>query len=325
MIQYESIISDYINNHYSSDIVKLNKESDISLQEWWMGSIGLEKGLSEKTEDMHYVSSIPSDLILGETVPIMDVAIDVYEEATIGRVIIFNSEDYISIQDEDVINRYQNEMKETIKDTNMHIEPPHDNSKLNIVGVVGTKARNNGKFGIYRMYDEIYIPICAFDGFDLLFVIPDIIVAYGGKQYTSALKEFALTFGTDPVVVTSVSYLLTWYGIQLSMLHPVVKEIYANGQRLKRRSVDPFIDKKSIKQPTKYIKRHVIIDENFVETAYKDAGYTYERKTMLWWVSGHWHTYGKNKEKKFVKGYWKGPLRITGKLDTPRERDVNRE
>jgi hypothetical protein len=114
-------------------------------------------------------------------------------------------------------------------------------------------------------------------------------------------------------------YLLTWYGIQLSLLHPELKEMFNHGRPF---SIHGSFTKRGSKR-VKYIRKHIITVDNIeerVRAAEEYAGIT--RHTDAWYVIGHWRTY-KSGKKVFIKGYWKGPNR--DQKETPeelREREV---
>lgn len=100
--------------------------------------------------------------------------------------------------------------------------------------------------------------------------------------------------------------LCLWYGIQVLLLNPQSKVLFKN----------PYIEKqytrvgkgKERKRVVKYVRKHYITPEGIDEALYGHSHRDFERKTMAWYVIGHWRQY-KNGTRKFIKGYWKGPLR----------------
>ena len=113
-----------------------------------------------------------------------------------------------------------------------------------------------------------------------------------------------------------IPWLETWYGIQIALLHPTVKTIFKNPTMVKNRNI-----KKSNKsdRPVKYIKYHYIKKYDIKEI--KNPTGSYERKSLIWWVIGHWREY-KNGKKVFINGYFKGALRDTKNVDSQRERQI---
>ena len=103
-----------------------------------------------------------------------------------------------------------------------------------------------------------------------------------------------------------------WYTIQISMLHPILKNIY-NNPSTSIIHISSNNNKKKKKNNKKkkivYYKKHIITDDkiNKVFDEYKTS-HKNQRHEMLWYVAGHWRTY-KDGRKIFIKPHWKGPLR----------------
>lgn len=103
--------------------------------------------------------------------------------------------------------------------------------------------------------------------------------------------------------------LQVWYSVQLAMLHPMIKEVYAKAKTEKERL--PKSEWKSNNQKTyRYIKHHVIRDEELTDIVY-GKGHIH-RHALIWYVTGHWRKY-KTGNTVFIQGYWKGALRNTKK------------
>ena len=103
-----------------------------------------------------------------------------------------------------------------------------------------------------------------------------------------------------------------WYTIQISMLHPILKNIYSNpSTSIIHISSNNNKKKKKNNKKKKivYYKKHIITDDkiNKVFDEYKTS-HKNQRHEMLWYVAGHWRTY-KDGRKIFIKPHWKGPLR----------------
>ena len=109
-----------------------------------------------------------------------------------------------------------------------------------------------------------------------------------------------------------------WYSIQLCLLNPQLQPIF------KRPTVQKEYTRegtgKNRKRVTRYIRKHYITAEDIDEALHVKGNYS--RKTMAWYVIGHWREY-KNGRRKFIKGHWKGPLREAKKsLDGGRIREL---
>lgn len=101
-------------------------------------------------------------------------------------------------------------------------------------------------------------------------------------------------------------FLNDWYGIQILLLNPQCQSIMENPTKEKIYTrVGTGKDRKRV---VKYVRKHYITAEGIDEALYGHGHKDFERKTMAWYVIGHWRQY-KNGTRKFINGYWKGPLR----------------
>lgn len=111
------------------------------------------------------------------------------------------------------------------------------------------------------------------------------------------------------------SFLLTWYGLQVGLLHPPIKHVICSGSRSRIREMKKY-NQIPVRKPVFTCRVHNISLAD-VKDARKQADI--DRKTMLWYVIGHWRYYANGKQV-FVKPYWKGPLRGTKQNTETRER-----
>lgn len=122
------------------------------------------------------------------------------------------------------------------------------------------------------------------------------------------------------------AHLYIWYGIQISLLHPITKDIFEHSTRGK------IPHKMLMRQNTKtgrvkYIRRHKITLDNSVEkvlhTASTKNDMKYQRHKMLWRVIGHDRRLPDGRTT-FIKPHWRGPLKDVGDFTSIKinERDV---
>lgn len=106
-----------------------------------------------------------------------------------------------------------------------------------------------------------------------------------------------------------------WYAIQVLLLHPnFVKSDILKRDRKVKISENKLLLKKHTKRKAYYIKRETINADIFKRKEFS-------RKTMCWYVIGHYRKHGDGKT--WVNGYWKGPLRNAKQnLDNGRERVI---
>lgn len=133
------------------------------------------------------------------------------------------------------------------------------------------------------------------------------------RKFTVNFMKAALKNATNEKTIFEnydifILNLRLWYNIQVALLHPTIKDVFAH-PRMEPITKETTVRKKGkvIKKRTvRYIKRHVI---NLDDIEKKKSSRSFNRKTLAWYVIGHWRTCPKSKKKYFVKGYWKGELR----------------
>ena len=115
---------------------------------------------------------------------------------------------------------------------------------------------------------------------------------------------------------TLIAIEAAWYSVQIALLNPILKtSIIFDGRTT---PVSPRRGSRKQRYKVKYMK-HYVIDARTIDDAIPKPKGKYARKTMLWYVIGHWCN--KNGKKFWVKPYWKGPLRSLKSANT-REREI---
>lgn len=107
-----------------------------------------------------------------------------------------------------------------------------------------------------------------------------------------------------------------WRAIQLTLLHPRIKELYSCPKEIR------WTEKRKRGQQTKkrkvhYVKRHIITCEGVK----REIEHCRKYNCPCWYVVGHWRKY-KNGKRVFIHGYWKGVLRDTKQNYDVRERVI---
>ena len=107
----------------------------------------------------------------------------------------------------------------------------------------------------------------------------------------------------------ALDILKSWYGIQISLLNPLIKEVYQ--EKREKTLLTHRIATDSKFRKIRYIRR-VVLNKDELEPKKKDETTGRVIKCPLWYVIGHYRTYrtGTPEEYKvFVKGFWKGKMR----------------
>ena len=142
----------------------------------------------------------------------------------------------------------------------------------------------------------------------------------------------AVMYEKDTIYVPNIDLwyvplmLEAWYGIQIALLHPIVKYVFENPRRVKNQDYRKAKTSTLRKNIVKYIKYHSINVEEIEEAIYGkvnciDGKRKLNRRALVWYVVGHWRTY-KNGKKIFVQPYWKGALKELKKAIPDRERQI---
>jgi len=107
-----------------------------------------------------------------------------------------------------------------------------------------------------------------------------------------------------------------WHGIQLALLHPKIKEVFAHPRTAKEYSREKDANGKR-RRVVRYVKRHVVNGEEF-ERSTREIN----RQCLSWYVVGHWR-HLKSGGVTYVRGHWRGELRAMKKnIDKGRERQL---
>lgn len=242
-------------------------------------------------------NNIPSDLFFADTIPIYDLEIECDER---GKN--FNPEQRISkiIPNADVVKgqliKYRviifQDAVETLKNKDI------------------LEGTNVGAL-IIDGFVTLYIPLYVMNGYDFMPI-----------ESFWADKKIPNNMMTNYVLNSLVTeYMSTWYSIQVSLLHPQIKEIY---ERPNKVPIHPRNSGKTKSRKVKYFRVHKLKLSD-IENALSGEEKHINRKCLCWYVIGHWREYTGGK-KVFIQGYWKGALRELKKnMDDGRERVIEKE
>lgn len=226
---------------------------------------------------------IPSDLLYLNTIPLMDCKIVVDERADGGEVTTARVK---------IFEDYRTILAQCPKKSSC------------VIGVIDFDA-TPGKVAIF---------IGTNHGENGLGFLPMLALRQEGKFVDVSHRYLGIS-------QTGFTILETWYGIQIALLHPVVRDVFRNP-----RTVVEKIGTTKHKNPKKakvtYVKEHVINEDELDRLTYgvSSKSNTRKRHALIWYVIGHWRTY-KNGKSVFVQPHWKGALRDTRLADS-REREI---
>ena len=168
---------------------------------------------------------------------------------------------------------------------------------------------------VFQHHDFIFfLPINICEGVDAIMTGP-----YGCRNVPEDLKARCKEAWSQMIPAQMMhACLSTWYGIQIALLHPTVREVFRHPRQEAVR--EPKQRRRNRKRVVRYIRHHVLNAEEIRAATYGE-GREYERHTLVWYVIGHWRNYS-NGKRVFIRPYWKGVLRqLKMELDG-REREI---
>lgn len=272
-------LSGFVHNTQPTDIVKFRGSSEKTIRELWIG-------------EGKVTQCVPSDIFFNGTIPILDLKIDSHSVSSECRI--------------KIAPNYRELIQMAISQKAQFVKV----GLLTLAGIMGQyEPCTIFQIGIRPGENEVYFSseVCASCFVDEKDTSNDYI-----KMLTSKVNEM-------DIFDDAMNVLCTWYGIQIALLNPTIKEVF-------KTSVEPIehnnqsSNKKHKKQPIKYIKKHIINGDDINALLHRHNG-NYERHTLAWYVTGHWRNYKTGKQS-FIQPYWKGPLRGTRRDVEPREREL---
>ena len=273
------------------DVIRLTEASDLKLYTLWNAEI---KNAEERGLD------IPSDLFFANTIPLLDCRVEIDERdhsKNIGHIIKFRVCIFPNYADE--IDRLA-EMPDVAHNIGF-VCAEHESSKQNF----------STMHPIYvTKYSEGISTDC------------DVLGYIGMKELQRS--SFANNTPKDIILAFVSNLLSTWYGIQIALLHPQVREVFRNPRTVIDKPA-PQSGKNRKKRPVRYVKEHVLNADDLDRIIYGDGEdgekRRINRRALVWYVIGHWRTQ-KNGKKVFVQPYWKGALRELKQALPEREREI---
>lgn len=291
---YEGIVK-FCKMSKPSDRVCLNSKMDDKLYEIWKSRSVIPEGVTHNkgTAGMH---GIPADIIFANTIPLKDceIWVDESDQSKDGilckyRVVIFDTLDYLLT----LVKKFEE-------------EGVFEKREPFLVGATIIELPQS----------RLYLPIFVEYGNDFTLLGAPFVLRNG--KCMDARKVLGIDsvdlnyFGT-----LGNQFLLTWYSIQISLLHPRIKEGYHTDDPSVRNA-----KKKKSKQTKRHTKliRRLYLDEDVLDR--ETTSNSINRKTLVWYVCGHFRHY-KSGKIIFIQPYWKGALRkVKQNLDKGRDREI---
>ena len=284
-------IRESIRKQYPTDYMIMETDLLEKLATYWIS----ERDYCNEYKDF----MVPADLIWANTLPIKDMIIE-YREESKAEIRDFNTR----------------KMVDTKNIRIMQLKVPDIDNPKTYVCMLAIVSLVDGS--------EFVIP----------FGITNDESNYQGNSISITHNIGVLKYGTvvsktiftDPVYSASNAealpsivsdYIPVWYGIQVSLLNPAIKEVFDTHTNPKYAMVDNKKDRKGkTKTKIRYVKRLNMSEDVFEEA----LTHSYVRTKLCWYVTGHWREYTSGK-RVFIQGYWKGALRDTKNADI-REREI---
>ena len=240
------------------------------------------------SDEFKITGVIPSDIFFAGTVPLLDCQITVDERDV--------DPEKGNICDYRVV---------IFPDYKERINADHENPVC-----VGTVVFQEGAL-------KMIIPINVVCGINKIVFIGVGFINVSEDFYSEVANKLSMQF------IGNLAYALltTWYGIQIALLHPTVKNVFQSPQKEKVVVDGKMKGKKKNKRVTRYMKRFVVKALDIERFLY-GGDKSYNRRALVWYVIGHWRHYSDGK-KVFVQPYWKGALRDIKKNLDDRDRLID--
>lgn len=262
-----------------------------------------------------------SDILVANTIPLKNLTITTTHNNNHAKANIIIFDDCI-----DKIEQFENENYNDFYSYQMKETKMQTKSLNNACGYIElTDISNQTKY---------IDPLPSFNNFPLI----KPILAYVGDNVLRFSKEdmlytrnhhddnlndsiFYQTYDSDELSEVLYHILSIWYVVQISMLHPVVKNIFSRNKKKIRNYVE-HSSTNNDQRKVKYVKQHhITINEINSEIEKTAAKHHINRKTMIWYVTGHYRQYEDGRTV-FIQPYWKGPLREIKSSKEQRDRDI---
>lgn len=243
-------------------------------------------------------ADIPSDILFAKTVPMTDFNIEILEpnpSKTIHPTV------RVALLDD-----YQ---------SSIDLIDPNDDTLFTGLGVVMFTYKKPLNISLYVVFG-------VFPNDEKIFIMNQICL-YGCSsviEYRNKMKRInTLIFSEDQMNMLARSILKMWYGIQVSLLNPVIKEGFHRETQLVEK---PTIATNNKKKPPIRYKKVVYLNDEFIDSD-EQIKRIFTRKMLCWYVTGHWRNQATNNGHKriFIQGYWKGVAREMKRSDI-REREM---
>jgi len=275
-----------INKSKATDEIHLTRESDKMLIDIWTDSSNVTTHVQ-----------IPSDILFAGTVPLLDCIINIDER---------NYSDSLMLAPGQMC-KYRVAI----------------NSDYNDIVSYSISTRREQVIGYvirYNIDGQFISPIYILAGNNHL-SFPERL---GYKNMSDETKSAYKEFYTHTYVLANCIYpiLVTWYGLQISLLHPLTKIIYEKPSRVKL-NLNAKTGKSTKKNKVKYIKSHTIKSDEFATLIYGEGSSDNKinRKALVWYVIGHWRKL-KNGKTVFVSPHYKGTMKNVKTAVDLREREI---
>ena len=246
-------------------------------------------------------ADIPSDILFAKTVPMPDFNIEILAsdpgDKTIHptvRVVLFDD--------------YQG---------SVDLIDPNDDTVFTGLGAVMFTYEKPLSISVYVVFG-------VFPNDEKIFILKQMCI-YGCSsviEYRNKMKRIGLAFPEDRMNMLARSILKMWYGIQVSLLNPVIKEGFHRETQFVEKPTTATNKKKNQKKPPIRYKKVVYLNDEFIDGDERIKR-IFTRKTQCWYVTGHWRNQATKSGHKriFIQGYWKGISRDTKTAD-PRDREL---
>jgi len=278
---------------------------------------------------------IPLDFVVANTIPLKTIEISWFDEdgdQYITQKLCLSEDVTVMRFDESLLDTDPTMVYTIIDHTTLSDLRHYISTKTNedldtmrfIIGSMEISRHINDVGGSMRC-----LIVAFYDSFEVgINPIIDKITAYD-KTRMNTISDGNISMEEAEVITLAATLseditdaLASFYSVNVGLLNPVIQEVYQKKTSRIAQESHTFKKYPDKKKKIRYVKKHLI---TMLDVEHEFAKRGFVRKSMIWYVTGHWREY-KSGKRIFIQGYWKGALRhskddVIPNLE-PREREL---
>lgn len=304
-------IKDDPSHMYASMRDAIKKKTTDEIRMSWADTLSFVK-LSLNVRDEEEVTDIPSDIVFANTIPLKDFSfVMVGDRNTMYTEVEFT---FNTFDEYAVVKANTSDLSSAgaapVRPEHLNAAVANDNGMFDMTVVNYAAMTMKIKFRNEPASKDVTMVL-------MLTCDPTYLrLPNGVYSWRTATTNILDKISNGPIIyvddgmadeLTALLYMgiSIWYSVNTALLNPVVKDVFVTHSK-----PTPVSNGKSSgtnkRAKIRYVKQHIISMDD-VNEAFEERGFI--RRSMIWYVTGHWREYKKTGKRIFIQGYWKGALR----------------